>query len=865
MFCNKCGTENVKEAGFCTGCGADLSKQTPFEEKPAAGPADLSDPLDESPTIFQSEIEPYAFKVGTLFDGRYEILGEGKKGGMGVVYKVKDTKLNKLSALKIIHPRLIDSSEAITRFRQEVSISRDLHNPNIVRVYDLQEWEGKEYFTMEWVDGVTLREILDRRKKQNRQFTLVEADNMISQLSEALHYAHTYIVHRDIKPENVIIESGKRDDDFVDISSANIKLTDFGIAKMLSQSHITMTSMKLGTLDYMPPEQKTDAGKVDKRADIYAAGVVLFELLTLQNTIGPEMPSDINTNLPQEVDGVYKRAVAANPEKRYSSIKDFAGALNKIAVAEKKRMVEETKKAEKEKQNAIKKQRQIDSLLKEGKFYLRHNNLDKAIEKFEFALNIDADHKEAEELLTKVRAEKKKAGERALMRLKQKEHKEKKVEDRKLRVESLLQDGRSRLDKKYFDSAIKASEEVLRIDPKNREAKTLLQKSKEEKDRLRDEQESRKKLEEEREKRVKQAELSERENQKTKKPKSRGKIIIITAVTICSIIGIVLGILLSSKDNKKLHQAITGISQETASKLEAKSRVKDLMDKAKASEGEVKYKKALEFYEEAKSLDPNIPNIDSLIASVKQKRQRAKDLIEKTSTSSTARARQGDYVEMVLVRGGSFRMGDTFGDGSNTEKPVHNVTVGDFYIGKYEVTQGAWEEIMGNNPSFFKNGRDYPVEQVSWNDVQKFIRKLNQKKGKNYRLPTEAEWEYTARSAGKREKYAGTSSGSSLRHYAWYSSNSGRKTHPVGQMKPNELGIYDMTGNVYEWCQDIYSEHAYSKHKRSNPIYTGSGSHRVVRGGSYSEPPMYLRASFRGGGHTGDRMQDVGFRLARTP
>lgn len=125
-------------------------------------------------------------------------------------------------------------------------------------------------------------------------------------------------------------------------------------------------------------------------------------------------------------------------------------------------------------------------------------------------------------------------------------------------------------------------------------------------------------------------------------------------------------------------------------------------------------------------------------------------------------------------------------------------------MGKYEVTQGEWQEIMSDNPSTFKNGNNYPVEMVTWYDVQGFIIKLNRKSGKNYRLPSEAEWEYAARSGGKREKYAGTSNESELARCAWYDNNSGRKTNPIGKKRPNGLGVYDMTGNVDEWCSDWY-------------------------------------------------------------
>jgi sulfatase modifying factor 1 len=220
-------------------------------------------------------------------------------------------------------------------------------------------------------------------------------------------------------------------------------------------------------------------------------------------------------------------------------------------------------------------------------------------------------------------------------------------------------------------------------------------------------------------------------------------------------------------------------------------------------------------------------------------------------------------VEFVLIKGDCFQMGDTFGDGQADEKPVHTACVDDFYIGKYEVTQGQWQSVMGNNPSFFKKcGEKCPVEQVSWNDIQGFLTKLNAITGKKYRLPTEAEWEYAARGGGKKEKYAGTSSDVELGKYAWYSANSGGSVRPSGQKQPNSLGLYDMTGNVWEWCQDWYGEKYYDQSPRKNPTGPQSGTRRVLRGGSWLFEPAGIRAATRYGLLPESRGDLYGFRLS---
>ena len=204
----------------------------------------------------------------------------------------------------------------------------------------------------------------------------------------------------------------------------------------------------------------------------------------------------------------------------------------------------------------------------------------------------------------------------------------------------------------------------------------------------------------------------------------------------------------------------------------------------------------------------------------------------------------GVSFEMVYVEGGSFDMGATTEQGSEAdsdEYPVHSVTLSDYYIGKCEVTQELWEAVMGSNPSRFK-GAQKPVEQVSYNDCREFVSRLNSLTGKNFRLPTEAEWEYAARGGNKSLHYKYSGSGN-IGDVAWYSSNSGDKTHAVGTKTANELGIYDMSGNVWEWCSDWKG--GYSAGAQTNPQGPSSGSYRVLRGGSWYDYARNCRVSNR--------------------
>lgn len=222
-------------------------------------------------------------------------------------------------------------------------------------------------------------------------------------------------------------------------------------------------------------------------------------------------------------------------------------------------------------------------------------------------------------------------------------------------------------------------------------------------------------------------------------------------------------------------------------------------------------------------------------------------------------------LELVNLPGGEFTMGSN--DGDSDEKPPHRVKVGPFAIGKYEVTQAQWKALMGDNPSYYKWADDLPVENVSWNMAQDFIKRLNDKlRDGTYRLPTEAEWEYAAR-AGSQSRYSFGDDASELHNYAWFYDNSdyqmqARQTHPVGRLKPNAFGLFDMHGNVWEWCEDWYRP--YPSAEATDPTGPRNGSYRVLRGGSWSFDAVYCRAALRSSWTPGDRSDHLGFRLLRT-
>ena len=225
-------------------------------------------------------------------------------------------------------------------------------------------------------------------------------------------------------------------------------------------------------------------------------------------------------------------------------------------------------------------------------------------------------------------------------------------------------------------------------------------------------------------------------------------------------------------------------------------------------------------------------------------------------------------MEFVLIEPGTFEMGSpaTEPGRDDEEGPVHTVTISQpFYLGKYEVTQAQWEAVMGDRPSHFSDcGATCPVESVSWGDVQGFVEELNmQEGGQLYRLPTEAEWEYAAR-GGTQTAYSFGTAASRLRLYGWYGDNSGMRTHPVGEKRPNPLGLYDVHGNGWEWVQDCWNENYAGAPSDGRAWESGDCSRRVVRGGSWLNSPGNLRSANRFRSTVGDRGNTAGFRIARS-
>lgn len=211
-------------------------------------------------------------------------------------------------------------------------------------------------------------------------------------------------------------------------------------------------------------------------------------------------------------------------------------------------------------------------------------------------------------------------------------------------------------------------------------------------------------------------------------------------------------------------------------------------------------------------------------------------------------------IDLVEIPAGSFIMGSD--QGWYDERPARRVKISAFFMGRTEVTQGLWRQVMGSNPSSFQLGDQYPVDSVSWEDVQEFLARLNARSGRQYRLPTEAEWEYACRAGSTEDRYA------ELDEIAWYGGNSGGSVHPVGLKAANAFGLHDMLGNVWEWCADWYAEDYYSRAPAQDPPGPSIGFRRVNRGGSWYFDSSDIRASMRRDDYPELRHARLGFRLA---
>ena len=699
-------------------------------------------------------------------------------GGMAEVWYAEN-KIHKPAAVKILNEDLSHNATIVERFRNEAEIMVKLKHPNIRQVYDFDDIDGRQAIIMEYLEGSDLKAMM----KSGKRFTDAELKRWWDQLVSALNYTHGKgIVHRDIKPGNIFVDE-----------EGNIKLLDFGIAKIKEGISMTQTGAMMGTLMYMSPEQVDDSKHIGPKSDIYSLAVTFVHLITGRAPYDTANTSDFKiresivykpldmTGVPADWQAFLKPYLAKDPDER-PALRPF---------------------------------------------------------------------------------------------------------------ETMVQEDQTVINTQVAPIAIAAPDADEGTVVAETGKPTQPMKPKE-----------------------------NPTNETPQKPKSK-KGLWIGLAAVVAVVALVL--FLHPNEYKRIDEQLNK-SSELYEKYEIIARMDDYslninyLNKgyecclnAAASLAELEDSTAVETLKRMQRCDSLVrlysdnvryylnQELDSLFpdsdttAIVKKIRQLERfsvisaDTVLLDSLAREIETRKRDFVfnvngvsfVMKKVEGGTFWMGaqKTSSNGQNydsdadgDESPVHSVTVSSFYMGETEVTQALWEAVMGTTVRQQRDkadtswplrgeGDNYPMYYVNWKECQEFVVELNRLTGKNFRLPTEAEWEYATKGGNKGNgyKYAGSQSIDSV---AWYTDNSGGNTHPVKGKKPNELGLYDMSGNVYEWCSDWYGKEYYSSSPSTNPKGPSSGSYRVLRGGSWASLARYCRVSGRGGTSPDIRGNPYGFRLA---
>jgi formylglycine-generating enzyme required for sulfatase activity/serine/threonine protein kinase len=915
MFCNHCGTSNANGSTICTACGKRITSQS-YPSKPGASPfADKTElgPISASPSgapHIVPDLTELGLVHGYLLANRYRILRMLGVGGMGRVYLAEDEKLGERVAIKVLQETLSRDPGSVQRLIAEAKLAIKLTHSNVVRVNHFEDGELLKFLVMEYVEGETLAHKIARDKKLPE----AEARRMAIEICSGLAHAHQKkVIHRDIKPGNILLSQ-----------NGEIKIADFGIARECRDSVSRLTSLDdSGTRIYMSPEQLL--GKSSEASDIYSLGIVLYEMLTgappfqtgdISYQIREIVP-DPPAGVARELSAIVLKCLEKKPERRFGSVAQLREKLEGKAeqkmeeerrAAGEMRQKEEIRHAEQVRQQREAEERKRADEAKRLEDERRQaweskrerlkrriiQDLEWALPKeTETALNELANHLGSEKDSDPDFSDLQRQFDNLKDELRQKEEeKRRSAEERRRKEEEEVEAERKKVEEAAQKK--KKDEELLRqAEQRKTEERRAAELRKAEQERLRIEEqriveESRRRVEEKRkaEERQKQVEIEAnrwREEERHKREEAR-KVAEEVKKIAAGLIEPALPLLdqgFYSEAEAKLGEAETKLHK--ALKLDpANTEAQAALERCRAERAAAKVGKQRQESQEAAQalLLPKyfrrvaigvlvvgiIVVVGLMVADWRNKEQASPSAGPSSKTSSSpvdtkAIASVIPEMEFVSIPAGKFTMGCPTGDSqcNSNENPRHKITITrSFELGKNEVTQGQWVKVMGNNPSNFKGDDRLPVEQVSWNNAQVFLAKLNAlNDGYRYRLPTEAEWEYAAR-GGSAMPYSG-----SLDAIAWYDSNSGGRTHPVGQKQPIGYGLNDMLGNVWEWCSDWHGENYYDGSPAADPTGPASGQYRVLRGGSWNYGSGLARVSSRGRGSPDGRYNADGFRVCR--
>jgi serine/threonine protein kinase/formylglycine-generating enzyme required for sulfatase activity len=764
-----------------------------------------------------------SLRTGQKLFNRFALIRKLGQGGMGVVWLARDEMLELDVALKFLPEAMRADPGAIDGLKRETRRALKLTHPSIVRVHDFIVDEEIAAISMEFVPGASLVEL--QKKRPHGHFESAEILEWVRQICEALEYAHTNpkVIHRDIKPANILVDE-----------KGQVRITDFGIARSLADSRSRASLGSSGTPCYMSPQQAR--GKPSTPLDdVYAVGATIYDLLTgrppfytgeiIYQLLNEQPPTMAERRKELEVGGEsiplqWERIVAAclskEPEKRPPSTKAVYVQLS--AAESEAPEAPKPKEAPRVESSPSPVGRAVPSA--PGQPDAPKVQPVPASEPHQ----LETKPKSKVGLILAVAACLLLISFAAWHFLKPAP-----VNNPPSQITPAASDEQSKLaaQKKRLAEEAEAKQQA------EAQAKIVAEQK-----RQAEEADARLKASAE-------AEAKRRAEEQTKAADQKKR-------------------LDDEAEAKRLAEAKA--QQETAARLKAEEEVRQA--KIERTRLEAELKRLAE--EKAKQE-----------ADAKRKRdQEEQARLEQARLDKEAEAKKGEgsprtaglgknvVLELVWIKPGQFMMGspdsEKFRDGN---EKLHRVTLAQgFWMGKYEVTQKQYETIMGNKPSRFKDvGPDSPVEQVTWDEAMSFCQKLTLAerssgklpRGYEYRLPTEAQWEYACRS-GEQGAYAGD-----LDQMGWYAVNSGNKIHPVGQMSPNAWGLFDMHGNVWEWCLDWFGD--YAAGALTDPTGPSSGSERVARGGAWSSRALYCRSSNRSGIAPGTRDAILGFRVVLVP
>ena len=757
----------------------------------------------------QAERGTRAFAPGDEIAGRYvveRVLGEG---GMGIVYQCLDRVGGVTVAVKCLPPEVSRSADEMEDIRANYRLVANLHHPNIAgaRTLEMDEVTGDYYLVMDLARGESLK----RWMKRNPQATMEAKLAILRQVASALDYAHAEkVIHRDVKPENVMVDDDGR-----------VKVLDFGLAAQIrsSQSRTSKAvTSRSGTWGYMSPEQWR-AKPQREQADVYSFGVLAYWMFAGVLPFDGDDPAVLGSavltepvepvaNLPAHMNAALAKALAKKPEERFASCGVFVDALEGRLKSDDLGSKNGGGGPRGGAWKAILAVAALGLAVAGGWWYYRQEQVR---EQMRIAAEIaqqkavaeEAKRRAEEEARQRVAAEeaKRRAEEEARQRAVAEEAKRRAEEEARQKaaaeeakrkaffVKTTLQAAQVYFDTEKWQDCIAEADKVLGWEPGNEAAVKL--------------------------------------------KKDAESHLVPTMHVVAKIDG----------------NEVSGAKVEAGDQSYTTPFVWKLNEGSRYGPYNVSYESGGRRY---------YGMIDSVTADWRGPREIPVVLREYTGPKvgdiKTITLPGGATMEMIYVAPGSFMMGSPASEeGHYGDETQHRVTLTKgYWLGKYEVTQAQWESVMRENPSEF-NGHDRPVENVSWEDCQLFIRKINSQLNCGARLPTEAEWEYACR-AGSTGPYGGNGN---LDDMGWYYGNSGGQTHPVGQKRANTWGFYDMHGNVLEWCNDRYGDYGGAT---TDPTGPASGESCVLRGGSWRGDTRRCRSANRNGDDPGYRYD--GFRLA---